>query len=100
MKPTITQSMQSRSVLLKNMFDPEEYVYSIVSLSARLIYLSRETERDWDKELADDVRGECEEKFGKVAAIKVEKETHVRLCTLREGVCLTFCFTGRDLREI
>ena len=26
MKPTITQTMQSRSVLLKNMFDPEEYV--------------------------------------------------------------------------
>ncbi|KAG5635618.1 hypothetical protein H0H81_010601 [Sphagnurus paluster] len=57
-KPTITQSMQSRSVLLKNMFDPEE-----------------ETERDWDRDLADDVRGECEEKYGPVEAIKVEKET-------------------------
>ncbi|KAI3621864.1 rna-binding protein 39-like isoform 1 [Moniliophthora roreri] len=58
-KPNIpTQAMQSRSVLLKNMFDPEE-----------------ETERDWDKDLADDVKGECEEKYGKVTAIKVEKET-------------------------
>lgn len=58
-RPNIpTQAMQSRSVLLKNMFDPEE-----------------ETERDWDKDLADDVKGECEEKYGKVEAIKVERET-------------------------
>ncbi|KAG1783995.1 hypothetical protein EV702DRAFT_1210081 [Suillus placidus] len=57
-KPNIPQAMQSRSVLLKNMFDPEE-----------------ETERDWDKELADDVKGECEEKYGRVEAIKVERET-------------------------
>ncbi|KAH9486968.1 RNA-binding protein rsd1 [Psilocybe cubensis] len=54
----IPQSMQSRSVLLKNMFDPEE-----------------ETERDWDKDLAEDVKGECENKYGSVTAIKVEKET-------------------------
>lgn len=27
MKPTIPQAMQSRSVLLKNMFDPEEYAF-------------------------------------------------------------------------
>ncbi|KAJ3815980.1 hypothetical protein EV368DRAFT_70719 [Lentinula lateritia] len=52
------QAMQSRSVLLKNMFDPEE-----------------ESEKDWDKDLADDVKGECEEKYGPVEAIKVEKET-------------------------
>ncbi|CAL1695695.1 unnamed protein product [Somion occarium] len=58
MKPNIPQSMQSRSVLLKNMFDPEE-----------------ETERDWDKDLADDVKGECEEKYGHVEFIKVEKES-------------------------
>ncbi|KAG6890439.1 hypothetical protein C0995_008793 [Termitomyces sp. Mi166 len=57
-RPNITQTMQSRSVLLKNMFDPEE-----------------ETERDWDKDLAEDVKGECEDKYGSVEAIKVEKET-------------------------
>ncbi|KAF9457065.1 hypothetical protein BDZ94DRAFT_1285464 [Collybia nuda] len=57
-RPAISQVMQSRSVLLKNMFDPEE-----------------ETERDWDKDLAEDVKGECEEKYGPVEAIKVEKET-------------------------
>ncbi|KIJ68490.1 hypothetical protein HYDPIDRAFT_24760 [Hydnomerulius pinastri MD-312] len=57
-KPNIPQSMQSRSILLKDMFSPEE-----------------ETERDWDKELADDVKGECEEKYGKVDAIKVEKDS-------------------------
>ncbi|CCL99044.1 uncharacterized protein FIBRA_01053 [Fibroporia radiculosa] len=57
-KPNIPQSMQSRSVLLKNMFNPEE-----------------ETERDWDKDLAEDVKGECEDKYGKVEFIKVERES-------------------------
>ncbi|KAI6162159.1 hypothetical protein EDD17DRAFT_1580250 [Pisolithus thermaeus] len=57
-KPSIPQTMQSRSVLMKNMFNPEE-----------------ETERDWDKELADEVKGECEEKYGKVEIIKVEKDS-------------------------
>jgi RNA-binding protein 39 len=37
----------------------------------------RETERDWDKELAEEVRGECEDKYGPVVGIKVEKETQV-----------------------
>ncbi|KAH9950383.1 hypothetical protein B0H21DRAFT_776651 [Amylocystis lapponica] len=58
MKPNIPQAMQSKSVLLKNMFDPED-----------------ETERDWDKDLAEDVKGECEEKYGRVEFIKVEKES-------------------------
>ena len=37
----------------------------------------RETERDWDKDLAEDVKGECETKYGRVLAIKVEKESQV-----------------------
>ena len=40
---------------------------------------SRETERDWDKDLAEDVKGECESKYGHVLAIKVEKESQARL---------------------
>ncbi|TCD62214.1 hypothetical protein EIP91_007219 [Steccherinum ochraceum] len=58
LKPNIPQAMQSRSVLLKNMFTPED-----------------ETERDWDKELAEDVKGECEEKYGSVEFIKVERDS-------------------------
>jgi len=58
-KPHIPSSLQSRSVLLKNMFDPEE-----------------ETEANWDKELAEDVKGECEAKYGQVLSIKVEKDSH------------------------
>jgi len=50
--------MTSRSVVLKNMFDPE-----------------KETERDWDKDLAEEVRGECDDKYGKVEAIKVDKDS-------------------------
>ncbi|KAH9065714.1 hypothetical protein EDB87DRAFT_1672381 [Lactarius vividus] len=56
-RPNI-QAMESRCVLLKNMFTPEE-----------------ETDADWDKELADDVKGECEGKYGSVERIKVEKES-------------------------
>jgi len=52
--PTAT----SRSVLLKNMFNPEE-----------------ETEQGWDLELRDDVKVECEEKYGPVLAIAIEKES-------------------------
>lgn len=40
--------------------------------------LCRETERDWDKELAEDVKVECETKYGRVDFIKVEKESQVR----------------------
>lgn len=46
----------------------------------------RETERDWDKDLAEDVKGECEEKYGKVEAIKVEKETQVSGRLLRYSI--------------
>lgn len=58
MKPNIPQAMESRSVLLRNMFNPEE-----------------ETERDWDKDLAEDVKGECESKYGHVDFIKIEKDS-------------------------
>lgn len=33
MKLNIPQQMQSRSVLLKNMFNPEEYVYALCNPS-------------------------------------------------------------------
>jgi len=44
--------------LMKNAFNPEE-----------------ETERDWDLELAEDVKTECEEKYGAVVDIYVVKES-------------------------
>ncbi|TKA51369.1 hypothetical protein B0A53_05300 [Rhodotorula sp. CCFEE 5036] len=50
-RPNIPQNL-TRNVLLKNAFNPAE-----------------ETERDWDLELADDVKTECEEKYGKVLDI-------------------------------
>ena len=81
--------MQSRSVLLKNMFDPEESVFLIInSLSSNYLFVNRETERDWDKDLAEDVKGECEGKYGPVTAIKVEKETQVSPNVL---FFLTYC---------
>jgi len=57
MRPNIPQ-VQTRSILLKNMFDPAE-----------------ETEQDWDKELAEDVKGECASKYGPVVNIRVIRES-------------------------
>ncbi|KZS96007.1 splicing factor, CC1-like protein [Sistotremastrum niveocremeum HHB9708] len=57
-KPNVPQTMTTRCVLLRNMFNPEE-----------------ETERDWDKDLADDVKKEAESKYGKVTALKVEPQS-------------------------
>ena len=45
-------------VLLKNMFDPSE-----------------ETEADWDKDIAEDVKQECESKFGAVTHVFVDKDS-------------------------
>lgn len=48
-----------------------------MSLSVQLFTerVSRETEHDWDKDLADEVKGECEDKYGKVEAIKVDRDS-------------------------
>lgn len=46
--------------MMKNAFDPQE-----------------ETERDWDIELCDDVKGEVESKYGPVVDIFVVKESQV-----------------------
>lgn len=43
-------------VMVSNMFNPDE-----------------ETERNWDLDLAEDVKGEVESKYGRVARIKVDK---------------------------
>ncbi|RXK40201.1 hypothetical protein M231_02475 [Tremella mesenterica] len=43
-------------ILVNNMFNPEE-----------------ETERNWDLDLAEDVKGEIESKYGRVKRIKVDK---------------------------
>lgn len=57
-RPNIPQSMVTRCVLLKNMFDPEE-----------------ESDPNWDKELADEVKKECENSYGEVLALKVEPDS-------------------------
>lgn len=67
-------------MLLKNMFNPEESVclpLTCMIIGSHELFIFRETERDWDKELAEDVKGECEQQYGPVDRIKVEKETQV-----------------------
>jgi RNA-binding protein 23/39 len=49
---------------------------SFFQLAADIDFLAhRETERDWDKELASDVKEECENKYGGVAQIFVQRES-------------------------
>ncbi|KAI3479459.1 hypothetical protein L1887_58477 [Cichorium endivia] len=57
-RPAGIPEATSTSLLLKNMFDPAE-----------------ETEADWDKDLAEDVKDECQAKYGPVTRIHVEKES-------------------------
>lgn len=42
-----------------------------------LIRWCSETERNWDLDLAEDVKGEVESKYGKLKRIKVEKMSAV-----------------------
>ena len=44
---------------------------------ANIDVVCRETEPNWDKELAEDVKGECQSKYGKVQYIKVERDSEV-----------------------
>ncbi|KAG8987434.1 hypothetical protein FRB90_003347 [Tulasnella sp. 427] len=83
MKPTnIPATMKSRCILLKNMFNPEE-----------------ETEPDWHKELQTDVKDECEAKYGKVDAIKVEVESqgeiYLRFATVEDATKAIEGLNGR-----
>jgi len=57
LRPNIPEA-KTGNIALKNMFDPAE-----------------ETEQDWDTDLGEDVKGECEEKYGPVTAIKVIKDS-------------------------
>ncbi|KAK2802142.1 hypothetical protein FQN49_008901 [Arthroderma sp. PD_2] len=54
----VTVNMASRCVLLRNMFDP-----------------AQEEGESWVKELEDDVRAECEEKYGHVVHISLDPNT-------------------------
>lgn len=73
---------------MKDAFNPEE-----------------ETERDWDLELAEDVKSECEDKYGKVVTIFVVKESQVSFSlalssvdsALSRVLTLFRSKTGRDL---
>lgn len=56
-KPELTRP--THYLMVSNMFNPDE-----------------ETERNWDTELAEDVKGEVEDKYGRVLRIKVDKMSH------------------------
>jgi RNA-binding protein 39 len=60
--------------MVSNMFNPEEWV------NWRKLDIAdgnSETERNWDLDLAEDVKGEVETKYGKLKRIKVDKMSAV-----------------------
>jgi len=57
-RPSSIPAAVTKTLQLTNMFDPAE-----------------ETERDWDKDLADDVKAECERQYGPVERIHVERDS-------------------------
>ena len=83
------------------MFNPAEYVSKLRSFNTQLIFqLCRETEPDWEKTLADDVKVECESKYnGTVEHIKVDKESD-RVSTTALVFLTTNQVSGRNLSSI
>lgn len=69
----VNVNMASRCVMLRNMFDPSEYVsLYILSLYYMILTVHREEGDTWGKELEDDVRAECEDKYGHVVHIALD----------------------------
>lgn len=61
------------------MFNPDESVLSHAASTMVITMLirCRETERNWDLDMAEDVKGEVEDKYGPVKKIKVDKMSRV-----------------------
>lgn len=68
-KPTVVQPTATRCVLLKHMYNQEEYAKISLLLNEATDTHHRETDPNWQKELEEDVKTECEEKYGKVVHI-------------------------------
>ncbi len=71
----VNVNMASRCVMLRNMFDPTQFVppptkhISVIEFANKI---NREEGEAWIKELEDDVRAECEEKYGHVVHIALD----------------------------
>lgn len=70
----VSVNQASRCVLLRNMFNPAEYVIS-KSTPVTLLINHREEGEAWIKELEEDVRAECNEKYGKVVHAALDPNT-------------------------
>ncbi|KAK9459282.1 uncharacterized protein V1516DRAFT_504892 [Lipomyces oligophaga] len=81
-RPASTQPQTSRCIMLSNMFDPSE-----------------EDGENWVEELQEDVKAECEEKYGKVVHISVEAnssgEIFVKFADLSGGEKAILGLNGR-----
>lgn len=72
----VNVSQASRCVLLRNMFDPAEYAPCVPAFLTNLLTCCHREEGDaWVKELEEDVRAECEEKYGHVVHISLDPNT-------------------------
>lgn len=80
-KPVVEQPAPSRCVLLKHMFNQAEYIppptfaSSLVSYADTLDREAAQNPNTWQKDLEEDVRTECENKYGIVVHIGVALDT-------------------------
>lgn len=70
----VSVNQASRCVLLRNMFNPAEYVIPPFE-TLTLLRNQREEGEAWIKELEEDVRAECNEKYGKVVHAALDPNT-------------------------
>jgi hypothetical protein len=63
------------------MFNPDEYVF-VYHKSNEFALTASETERNWDLDMAEDIKGEVESKYGPIRKIKVDKMSRVSNNTL------------------
>lgn len=76
------------------MFNPAESVAIQLGVIFHLLTLNhRESEADWDKELASDVKEECQS-YGKVDHIKVERDSQVMIPSQPVAMRCSFSSVG------
>ena len=76
----VNVSQASRCIKLTNMFNPAEYVFvprrrMVKSTNANPLFIREEGNPNWQKELEDDVKAECEEKYGHVIHISLDSNS-------------------------
>ncbi|WWD02502.1 hypothetical protein V865_000542 [Kwoniella europaea PYCC6329] len=72
-EPTVNLALSAPKPVTVPSKTPQMNPTPFIIVSSNMFNPDEETERNWDLDLAEDVKGEVESKYGKVKRIKVEK---------------------------